>query len=98
MIEATADHLEPDSPEAAVLFDADLSVLGAGPAGYSDYIRNIRAEYAHICNDDWRTGRSAILVEFLERPTIFATEPGRARWETRAQANIAAELERIRSE
>lgn len=97
MIEATADHLDPASPEVAVLFDADLSVLGADPAGYGDYTRNVRAEYAHVSDDDWHSGRSEVLERLLERPTIFATEPGRARWEERARANITAELELLRS-
>lgn len=92
MIEATATHLDPPDATTAVLFDADLSVLGADPAGYDDYVRNVRAEYAHVDDAAWAAGRSEVLRGFLDRETIFATEPGRARWEARARANLTAEL------
>lgn len=92
MIEGTATHLDPPDDTSAVLFDADLSVLAADPAGYGDYVRNVRAEYGHVVDDVWREGRTAVLHGFLERETIFATEPGRSRWEEHARANIAAEL------
>ncbi|MEL6892951.1 MAG: hypothetical protein AAFP84_15265 [Actinomycetota bacterium] len=95
MIEATATHLEPVDLTSAVLFDADLGVLAADPSGYGDYVRNVRAEYAHVDDADWRAGRADVLRSFLERPAIYATEPGRRWWEQRARANITTELSSI---
>ncbi|MEM1334439.1 MAG: metal-dependent phosphohydrolase [Actinomycetota bacterium] len=92
MIEHTAHHRDPADSATAVLFDADLSVLAADPARYADYVRNVRAEYAHVDGLDWVTGRTAVLTSFVERPTIFATQAARDRWETRAQANLRSEL------
>jgi predicted metal-dependent HD superfamily phosphohydrolase len=95
MIEATehrASAAEPATGDTAILLDADLAILGADPAAYSTYVAGIRAEYRHVSDDDWRTGRAEVLHGFLERPTIYLTSSGRDRWEARARANLAAEL------
>jgi predicted metal-dependent HD superfamily phosphohydrolase len=95
MIEAT-EHGATDAGgvtgDTAVLLDADLATLGADPAGYSTYVTGVRAEYRHVTDDEWRTGRAAVLEGFLQRPTIYSTPTARDRWETRARANLAAEL------
>jgi predicted metal-dependent HD superfamily phosphohydrolase len=95
MIEAT-EHGATDAVgvtgDTAVLLDADLAILGADPAGYSAYVTGVRAEYRHVTDDEWRTGRAAVLEKFLERPTIYSTATARDRWETRARANLTAEL------
>ena len=92
MIEGTQHHVDPADTDTAVLFDADLSILGADPAGYGEYSRQIRSEYHHLVDDEWRQGRSDVLRSFVERSSIYATESGRNEWEERARANIAAEL------
>jgi predicted metal-dependent HD superfamily phosphohydrolase len=92
MIEGTATHLDPPDVDTAVLFDADLAVLGADVVGYDAYVTGVRAEYRHVADDDWRAGRAAVLEAFLERPAIYATDSGRRRWEARARANITGEL------
>ena len=93
MILATAHHRLTDAAvDDTVLFAADLAVLAAEPAGYSDYVRNIRREYGHVSDADWVTGRSAVLRSFLERDAIFAPFLELDRWERRARGNIAAEL------
>jgi predicted metal-dependent HD superfamily phosphohydrolase len=92
MIEGTATHLEPPDIDTAVLYDADLAVLGADVVGYDAYAAGVRAEYRHVADHDWQVGRSAVLEGFLERPAIYATATGRKRWEQRARANITSEL------
>ena len=97
LVLATAGHtLAADAattdPSAAVLLDADLGVLGAAPRAYQAYADGVRGEYAHVDQDAWRTGRGAVLRSFLDRPWIYATPPMRAARETRARANLAAEL------
>jgi predicted metal-dependent HD superfamily phosphohydrolase len=95
MIEAT-EHGATDAAgvagDTAVLLDADLAILGADPAGYSAYVTAVRAEYRHLTDEEWRTGRAAVLDGFLQRRAIYATANARTRWETRARANLAAEL------
>lgn len=92
MIEGTADHLDPPDIATAVLYDADLAVLGADPAAYSDYVRGVRAEYAHVDEAAWADGRADVLRSFLDRPAIFTSTPAHDRWESIARANLTAEL------
>jgi predicted metal-dependent HD superfamily phosphohydrolase len=92
LIRATADHDAAADPDRAVLLDADLAVLGSDPAAYQAYVTGVRAEYAHVTDADWRTGRAAVLRRFLARPAIYATATARDRWERRARANLVAEL------
>ena len=91
LVVATAGHMPSDADEA-VLVDADLAILGARPSDYSAYVTGIRAEYAHVPDDAWRTGRGAILRGFLALPHLFTTSHMRAERESRARANITAEL------
>lgn len=92
----TASHRPvPTDRAGAVLCDADLSVLGADDERYDAYVADVRAEYAHVSDDDWRTGRRGVLRGFLDRPTIFHTHAGRDRWEAAARSNISRELESL---
>lgn len=92
MIEATATHRSPADVDTAVLIDADLAVLAAEPAAYRSYVEGVRSEYRHLDDGEWADGRSDVLQGLLDRDTIFTTDTGRARWESRARANLAAEL------
>ncbi|MEM8619624.1 MAG: hypothetical protein AAGF73_07875 [Actinomycetota bacterium] len=91
-IEGTADHLHPADDAEAVLFDADLAILGAEPRAYGDYVDGVRYEYRHVPDDAWRTGRATVLRSFLSREHIYATPAGRLLWAARAAANLEAEL------
>jgi predicted metal-dependent HD superfamily phosphohydrolase len=93
MIEATA-HGDSGTPigDTAILLDADLAILGSDPAAYSDYAASVRAEFRHVDDDEWRTGRASVLEGFLDRTTIYSTSTARRLWEQRARANLAAEL------
>lgn len=97
---ATAGHLAERAGEStddaiarsrSVLLDADLAVLGSEPAAYQAYAAGVRVEYRHVDDDSWSVGRAAVLDALLARPALYLTAPGRARWEERARANLAAE-------
>ena len=92
MIEGTSTHLDPPDIDTAVLFDADLAVLGADPERYAEYVEQVRSEYRHVADDDWRTGRAEVLRSLLDREAIYATEKGRERWEQAARSNITTEV------
>ncbi len=96
MIEGTAHHTDPADIDTAVLFDADLAILGTAPDAYSAYVANVRAEYAHVDDESWQAGRADVLTSFLGRDRIFATATGGDRWEAAARTNLAAELEELR--
>lgn len=82
--------------DTAVLLAADLAVLGAEPAAYSDSVRKIRREYGHLDDESWRTGRRAVVQAFLDRQHIFPAELDLTNWERRARANLTAELAALR--
>jgi len=94
LIELTAAHVSPgdDDVSAAVLLDADLAILGAEPSAYAAYVTGVRAEYAHVGDEAWRTGRAQVLNHFLGQPAIYATATMRAERDARARANLTAEL------
>ncbi len=97
MVEGTRTHLDPPDTDTAVLFDADLAILGADAATYLAYVTAVRDEYSHLDTAEWRAGRIAVLTGFLERPSLYATASGRERWETLARANITSELDDLQS-
>ena len=92
LVRATAGHEPNGDPDRSVLIDADLAVLGSEPAAYLAYATGVRVEYGHLDDDEWRRGRAEVLRRLLAREPLYATEPGRRRWESRARANLAAEL------
>ena len=101
MIIATAGHLGDgpgtadvgsDDRDTAILLDADLAILGAEPGAYLAYVNGVRAEYGHVDDGQWATGRSAVLQRFLDRRRLFTTEYMYSAFEHRARANIEAEL------
>lgn len=99
LVLATLDHSADSANLAAqVLFDADLAILGASAPDYERYRLAVRAEYASVTDDAWRTGRAAVLVDLASREPLFRTAQARQRWERRAKANLAAELASIGSE
>lgn len=81
-----------DDPDTQVLLDIDLAILGSAPARFAEYERQIRAEYAHVPEPDFRAGRARLLVGFLARPHLYATAPYRDALEARARANLQQAL------
>jgi predicted metal-dependent HD superfamily phosphohydrolase len=93
LVLVTADHAPADDDAlGGLVSDADLAVLGAAPAVYRRYVHQVRAEYGHVPDDAFRTGRAAVLRQLLGLPRLYGTPAGRARWEERARGNLAAEL------
>jgi predicted metal-dependent HD superfamily phosphohydrolase len=91
LILATAAH-EAEGPDEAVLLDADLSILGTDRSTYEAYVRGVRAEYVHVDDQAWASGRASVLRRFLDRPHIYATTLLRDRAEPAARRNLTAEL------
>jgi predicted metal-dependent HD superfamily phosphohydrolase len=91
---ATHDPADDDS-DAAVLCDADLAILAADDTRYAQYNAGVRAEYAHVPDDDFARGRSAVLRQLMAQPSLFRTPTAHAAWETAARANVTAELARL---
>jgi predicted metal-dependent HD superfamily phosphohydrolase len=93
LIEMTAGHAaESGDTNGAVLADADLAILHAHPDRYARYAVDVRAEYAHVDDDAWRAGRSALLTGFLARPRLFATDRVHVAFDDAARRNLGWEL------
>ena len=82
----------PDDVEGRVLCDADLAILAAAPERYDEYAADVRREYAHVSDDDFRAGRAAVLRDLVDREHLFHTAYARRHWEAAARANVAREL------
>jgi predicted metal-dependent HD superfamily phosphohydrolase len=82
LILLTAGHTAADHDvNGSMLIRADLSILSAKPSRYDRYARDVRAEYAHIDDESWRAGRTAVLQSLL----LVASDQ-------QARSNIAREI------
>ena len=89
----TAAHApEAGDRDGALVCDADLAILGSAPDRYDRYVRQVRAEYALVPDEQFRQGRAQVLASLLGRGRLFATAEGSRRWEQGARANMAREL------
>jgi predicted metal-dependent HD superfamily phosphohydrolase len=93
LVRLTATH-DPASDDAAgmLLCDADLAILGSSPARYERYVADVREEYAHVPDAEFRAARDRILQGFVDRSRIYRTDAARDRWESAARRNLTAEL------
>jgi predicted metal-dependent HD superfamily phosphohydrolase len=78
--------------DTQLLLDIDLAILGAAPARFAEYGNQIRAEYAHVPDDEFRTRRAQVLSAFLWRPRIYTTGAFHDALEHRARENLAMAL------
>ena len=93
LVIVTAEHaVEPGDVRAAVLCDADLSILASGADRYADYVRGVREEYAFVDDAAFRQGRAAVLRRLLGREHLFATSYGQEQWEHMAREQVADEI------
>jgi len=94
LILATDHRSPPQGRDAEIMVDIDLAILGAEPARFEEYERQIREEYDWVAEDVFRRERGKILVGFLARPRIFRTDHFCERFEARARDNIARAIRR----
>ena len=98
LVRRTADHrIGPGDRNGAVLCDADLSILGGSAADYQRYAAQVRAEYQQIPGPQFRSGRTTILRDLLDRPAIYRTPRARELFEAAARENLVAEIARLTS-
>lgn len=95
LVLATQHAAPAPSPDAALLVDIDLSILGAPAGRFDEYETQIRQEYAWVPDEQFRSKRREVLAGFLVRSTIYATEHFRRRLEAAARANLRRSLERL---
>jgi predicted metal-dependent HD superfamily phosphohydrolase len=92
LVMATRHTALPDTPDARLLVDIDLSILGASDARFAQYERQIREEYSFVPGWLFRRKRRAILQTFLDRSAIFSSAHFAAALEARARRNLRQAL------
>jgi predicted metal-dependent HD superfamily phosphohydrolase len=82
------------------MLDIDLSILGAPRDEYARYARAIHEEYVPAATTDarFRVGRLEFLERMLGAQSLFITPEASQRWDARARANIAWEIDQLKSE
>lgn len=96
LIMATCHEALPASPDAKVLVDIDLSILGAEAARFDEYETQVRSEYRWVPGFVFKARRREVLEGFLARPTIYSTAQFREKLEKRARENLARSLSLLR--
>jgi predicted metal-dependent HD superfamily phosphohydrolase len=99
LVRLTARHdTDADEPLDAAFHDADLWILSAPPERFDGYCGQVRQEYAHVSEADYRRGRAAILGPLLHRDRIYRTSRALHGWERPARINLGRELARLRTD
>ena len=80
----------------ALLVSIDLSILGSDEGRYREYVEGVRKEYAHVPDEAWRVGRSAVLTHLLRAESLYPDPTFRARFEEQARKNMQTELSTLR--
>lgn len=88
LIMATIHDAPTIDPDTQLLVDIDLAILGADEATYREFEINVRREYKWVPGPLFRRARRKILQSFLDRGSIYSTDPFRDKFESSARRNI----------
>ena len=97
LILATKTHDANNLPDAPLLLDIDLSILGKPVARFAEYEAAIRDEYSFVPFPVYAEKPAAILRNFLSRPQIFVTPSFFERFESSARTNLAYSIGALKS-
>ncbi len=95
LILATKHAEIPADPDAQLMVDIDLAILGQSEERFDEYERQIRKEYQWVPDNAFAIGRSAILKSFLDRLVIYLTWFFRNKYEFQARRNIFRSLAQL---
>jgi predicted metal-dependent HD superfamily phosphohydrolase len=96
LIMATCHAAQAATPDARLLVDVDLSILGADSERFDEYEVQVRQEYAWVPGLLFRRKRREILRGFLARPSIYGTERFQEIFEAKARDNLQRSVARLR--
>jgi predicted metal-dependent HD superfamily phosphohydrolase len=96
LVLVTKAHEGSAHPDAPLLVDIDLSILGTGQSRFLEYEDQIRQEYAWVQEDLFKTKRAEILERFLARDVIYRTPRFYQTHEKQARANLRLSLDLLR--
>ena len=100
LIELTARHgsLSPDqvSDEEAHFLDCDMAILGAPPATYEQYERDVALEYQALYPPPlYQQGRAHFLRTLLQHDRIYLSDTFHALLDSDARANLSRALDAL---
>ena len=95
MVMATRHDVAPQTADAQLLVDIDLSILGAAPARFDEYEVQVRDEYSVVSQDVFRPRRKSIVLGFLDRPVIYGTAFFHDLLEAQARRNLLRSMASI---
>ncbi|GFN98562.1 hypothetical protein PoB_002506800 [Plakobranchus ocellatus] len=98
MIKSTITHSvegKSDDLDLCLFLDFDLAVLGQEKDQYKMYAKQIRQEYIHVKDEDFKHGRGKVLRSLLNSPSLYASEAFSQEYEEQARANIAKEIDTL---
>lgn len=95
LIMATKHSATPTDPDAALVTDIDLSILGREASRFKEYEAQIRQEYSWVPAEAFAAGRGKILEQFLNRPRIYFHDAFFSKYENQARANIQGSLVKL---
>jgi predicted metal-dependent HD superfamily phosphohydrolase len=96
LVMATKHPSNPASLDEAIIVDVDLGILATSQENYDQYVSQVRREYSHVSDADWRIGRARVLASFLDADKLFYTTSGEV-WHPIAIRNIQRELHSLAS-
>ena len=88
LVLATKHQDPPSDPDAELVCDIDLSILGRQEREFDQFERQIRKEYAWVPEPMYRSARSQVLNGFLRRRSIYYTPRLVQRYERPARQNL----------
>lgn len=88
LIMATIHDAPAIDPDTQLLVDIDLAILGTDEQTYREFEDNVRREYKWVPGPLFRRARKKILQSFLDRESIYSTDPFRDKYESSARRNI----------
>lgn len=88
LILATRHIHPPLTPDAGLLVDIDLSILGQPPDVFGIYERAIWSEYSWVSEESYKAGRSGALRSFLGKSAIYCTDGFEKKYGRQARENI----------
>lgn len=95
LIMATRHLTTPTDPDAQLLVDIDLSILGQPGDKFDEYERQIRKEYEWVKQEEFASRRIDILMSLLNRPKIYSTKFFQEKYELQAGRNLTRSIAKL---
>ncbi len=96
LVMATKLHRIDAGPDAALVVDVDLSILGQSEERFAEYETQIREEYTWVPKLIFNRKRVEILQGFLDRKSIYTNEHFVMRYEQSARRNLEGSIRKLR--